>query len=261
MINLLSAFRREDHFIRLNREFHLDLTWCCEFFHSWNGHSFLSYPKWAPVPDLQISSDATGSIGYGAIIGQEWFVGVWSAAQMPLSIAYKELFPVVLAASLWGHQWSAKRLEFCSDNSVVLEVLRSGTSRNSNMMVLLRHLSMLAARHSFAFTARHVAGSSNLVADALSRFDFQRFRQLVPQASPTATLVPPSLLAQLPLIMAFLILRYIAFNSSVSSVALNATKAPVNHSARNSRPHAYSPISGLAKPRSHHALGCLLLKC
>ena len=200
MINLLSAFRREDHPIRLNREFHLDLTWWCEFFHSWNGHSFLLYPQWAPVPDLQISSDAAGSIGYGAILGQEWFVGVWSSAQMPLSIAYKELFPVALAASLWGHQWSAKRVEFCSDNTAVVEVLRSGTSRDSNMMVLLRHLSMLAARHSFAFTARHVAGSSNVVADALSRFDFQRFRQLVPQALPTAIPVPPSLLAQLPVV-------------------------------------------------------------
>ena len=36
------------------------------------------------------------------------------------------------------------------------------------LMVLLRYLSMYVARHSFAFTARHVAGSSNLVADALS---------------------------------------------------------------------------------------------
>ena len=150
------------------------------------------------MPDLQISSDAAGSIGYGAILGQEWFVGVWSSAQMPLSIAYKELFPVALAASLWGHQWSAKRVEFCSDNTAVVEVLRSGTSRDSNMMVLLRHLSMLAAR--LAFTARHVAGSSNVVADALSRFDFQRFRQLVPQALPTAIPVPPSLLAQLPVV-------------------------------------------------------------
>ena len=95
---------------------------------------------------------------------------------MSLSIEYKEL----LAASVWGHQWSAKQVEFCSDNTAVVEVLRSHTSRDSNVIVLLRHLSMLAAQHSFAFTAHHVTGSSNVVADALSQFDFQRFRQLVP---------------------------------------------------------------------------------
>lgn len=148
------------------------------------------------MPDLHISSDAPPSTGYGAILGQEWFVGVWSAPQMPLSIEYKEL----LAASLWGYQWKAKRVEFCSDNTAVVEVLRSRTSRDSNVIVLLCHLSMLAARHSFAFTARHVAGSSNVVADAVSQFDFQRFRQLIPQASPTAIPVPPSPLAQLPVV-------------------------------------------------------------
>ena len=83
---------------------------------------------------------------------------------MPLSIAYKELFPVVLAASLCGHQWSAKQVEFCSDNTAVVEVLRSDTSRDSNLMVLLRHLSLLVARHSFA--ARYVPGKSNGIVEA-----------------------------------------------------------------------------------------------
>lgn len=40
------------------------------------------------------------------------------------------------------------------------------------MMVLLRHLSLLAAHRSFAFTASHAAGRDNSIADALSRFDF-----------------------------------------------------------------------------------------
>ena len=70
-------------------------------------------------------------------------------------------FPIVLVASLWVHQWSAKRVELCSDNTAVVEVLRSGTLRDSNLMVLLRHLSLLAARHSFVFTVCHVPGKSN----------------------------------------------------------------------------------------------------
>ena len=127
-------------------------------------------------------------------------MGRWSLLQLPLSIAYKELFPIALAASLWDHQWSAKRVEFRSDNTAVVEVLQSGTSRNSNLMVLLRHLSLLAARHSLAFTARHVPGKSNATADAISRFEFQRFCQLAPYASPTATLVPPWVLDQLPVV-------------------------------------------------------------
>ena len=110
MINLLSAFRRDDHPIRLNSAFQLDLTWWRNFFHSWSGLSFLLTPQWAPLPDFQVSSDAAGAIGYGAILGRDWFAGTWSSSQMLLSIAYKELFPMVIAASLWGHRWSSKRV-------------------------------------------------------------------------------------------------------------------------------------------------------
>ena len=64
---------------------------------------------------------------------------------MPLSIAYKELVLIVSAASLWGHQWSAKRVKLGSDNTAVVEVLWSSTSGDSNLKVLLRHLSLMAA--------------------------------------------------------------------------------------------------------------------
>ena len=111
-------------------------------------------------------------------------------------------FSVLLAGLPMGSSvWSAKRVEFCSDNTAVVEVLRSGTSRDSNLMVLLhRHLSLLAARHSFVFTARHVPGKSNAIADAISRFEFQRFHQLAPYASPTTSPITPLVLAQLPVV-------------------------------------------------------------
>ena len=37
------------------------------FFQSWNGCSFLQYPQWAPLPDFEVSSDASGALGYGAV--------------------------------------------------------------------------------------------------------------------------------------------------------------------------------------------------
>ena len=107
---------------------------------------------------------------------------------------------MVVAAQLWGHRWATKRVEFCSDNMAVVSVLRSGTSRDPNMMVLLRHLSLIAARQSFAFTASHRAGRDNSIADALSRFDFQRFHHLAPHAALAATPITPSLLVQLPVV-------------------------------------------------------------
>jgi len=52
-----------------------------------------------------VSSGAAGALDYAAISDHEWFE--WSIAQQPLSIAYEELFPEVVAATLWpqmGHK-------------------------------------------------------------------------------------------------------------------------------------------------------------
>ena len=198
MINLLSAFRWDDHPIRLTQDFCLDLSWWHEFFHSSDGFSFLLSPQWAPFPVFHISSDAAGALGYGAIFDNEWFVGEWFSTQQPLLVAYKELFPVVVASHLWGHHWAMKHVEFCFDNMVVVSVLCSGTSKDPNMIVLLCYL--IAAPHSFAFTASHRTGRDNSVAEALSHFDFQHFHHLAPHVAPMATPIPPSLLAQLPVI-------------------------------------------------------------
>jgi len=197
MINLLCTFRHDDHLIRLNQEFHRDLTWWRELFQSWDGLSFFLMPAWAPLPDFQVSSDAAGSLGFGAIFNNQWFYGGWAVSQQPRSMAYKELFPIVVAAHLWGSQWSMQRVEFLCDNESVVAVLSSGTSRDADLMVLLRYLALLAVRHSFSFKASSVRGKANLVADSLSRFQLLRFRHLAPHAAETPTPIPPALLAAL----------------------------------------------------------------
>ena len=45
-----------------------------------------------------------------------------------------------------------------------------------------------------------VSGKSNAMVDTIPCFEFKRFHQLAPDASPTATPVPPLVLAQLPLV-------------------------------------------------------------
>ena len=102
-----------------------------------------------------------------------------------------------MAAHVWGHQWASWRVEFLCENESVVAVLLSGTSRGSSLMVLLHYLALLAVRHSFSFTASSVCGIANPVADALSRFQVQRFRLLAPQACPTPTLIPSALLTAL----------------------------------------------------------------
>ena len=56
------------HYYRLYRECKLDIAWWNELLTDWNGASFFERPGWEPAPDIHISSDASGKLGYGVSI-------------------------------------------------------------------------------------------------------------------------------------------------------------------------------------------------
>ena len=197
MIDLLSCFRSRNHPIRLNREFHLDLEWWTTFLSHWHGVSFWLFPGLTASPDVEVFSDASGSIGFGAFCGSEWFNGRWSACQEDLSIAYKELFPVVVIAAVFGHRWCKQHILFRSDNEAVVAILNSRTSKVPAIMHLLRHLLFSAARCQFSFSSAHIPGIENSIADALSRFRWQEFRRLAPDAFSFPLQIPGDLLKEL----------------------------------------------------------------
>ena len=114
--------------------------WWNELLANWNGVFFFDRPEWEPAPDMHISSDASGKLGYGVFHNNEWFSGSWTLAQVPMGITYKELFPIAIACALWGSQWHQKRVQFQCDNASVVAILQSGTSKDPNIMHLVRLL-------------------------------------------------------------------------------------------------------------------------
>ena len=87
-----------------------------------------------------------------------------------ISIEWQELFPIVVACSIWHLFLAGKRLQFWCDNQSVVSIINSGHSKVPRIMELVRKLVLLSRQHNFLVRARHVPGVSNEVADALSRF-------------------------------------------------------------------------------------------
>ena len=85
-------------------------------------------------------SDASGSWGCGAFYLQHWFNLQWSANMQMFPIAVKELLPVVIAAAIYGNQWSGKLVLFRVDNMAVVEVLKATYSREPHLTHLIRVL-------------------------------------------------------------------------------------------------------------------------
>ena len=193
MIDLSTSVPSPDHTITLSDGFLLDLQWWREFATPWDGHSFFLLPHWTPAPHLELFTDSSGTIGFGAYCQGEWFNGRWTPSQMVHSIQWKELYPIVLAAAVWGHKWSTLRIRLFCDNHAIAHCLVSGSSRCPHIMGLLRSLFLLAAQHNFHISAQHIPGTHNTIADALSRFHMQVFHAHAPRASAHPTPLPPSL--------------------------------------------------------------------
>ena len=190
MIDLSKTVRSLNHHIHLTPEFRLDLDWWRRFAADWNGTTFFLHPHWTPAPDLELYTDSAGAIGFGAYYQGRWFQGRWTTAQLPLSITYKELFPIAMACHVWGSEWQGKKIMFHCDNTGVVHCIQTGTSHCPHIMSLLRSLLFTAAQTNFMVMAQHIPGTHNSIADCLSRFRMQEFHRLAPSADPNPTPIP-----------------------------------------------------------------------
>ena len=168
-----------DQLVRLNREVRSDIQWWLTFMNTWNGIS-LFWESRRANPDVQVWLDASGSWGCGALSQGRWFQLQWTNPLKSLSIAHKELIPIVIAGFIWGKQWAASIVQFITDNEAVATILNKLYCRDTGLMSLLRCLVFCAAKYNFWFTGVHIPGTENTLADALSRNKVVLFRSQAP---------------------------------------------------------------------------------
>ena len=180
------------HVLRLGSEARADLLWWSLFLEHWNGRVF--FASIAAQPTFWVQSDDSGSWGCAAVTGSRWFNAPWSLAWRPERIALRELLSVVVAAAVWGSEWSGAVVLLESDNSTVVAAVNSGTSRDATLMPLLRSLQYIKAAFSFSLRARHLPGKLNHDADALSRgHSVLEKKRFCPQIAEESFPVPPTL--------------------------------------------------------------------
>lgn len=190
LIELLSTAKKSGRWIRLNASTRSDLRWWLKYMEEWNGVFLM--PRLA-LPEISVESDASGSWGCGARWGAQWFQWQWGDQVPGWLIAPKELLPILFAVAVWGPHWVGRLVVCHCDNMAVVAVVNSGYSRDPTLMHLLRCLFFMVAHFQLQIKAVHVAGVSNVAADALSRNELSRFLQAVPEAVQFPTPIPQGL--------------------------------------------------------------------
>lgn len=174
------------HYVRLSSALREDLGVWSTFLERFNGRSlFLEGPM--SNRDLELFTDASGSLGFGAFFQGEWCAEEWPAAWreggLCKNLAFLELFPIVVSLEIWGEHLRNKRVRFWCDNLGVVQAVNAQTANSPPVVSLLRYFVLKCLMLNSHCTAVHVPGVDNNIADSLSRFQWDRFRVLAPEAA------------------------------------------------------------------------------
>ena len=118
----------------------------------------------------------------------------WNQNSSVLSIAEKELIPIILDCAAWAHNWRGRRVICHCDNQVVIAGFRSCTSKDKGIMHLIRCLVFVEATLGFFVVPACINSRANHLADDLSRDTRHSFLSKVPMASKFPTPISPPLL-------------------------------------------------------------------
>lgn len=170
-----------------------DLRFWTRLLENWNGVSFFYDDVVRCSDSLLFFTDAAPSVGFGGYFQGQWFASVWPPhfPAMTESSALYEIYPVAVACHVWGHLWKRKRISVLCDNQAVVHIINKGRSSAAEIMPFMRSITWSSVIHNFIMSARHVPGHLNTLADCLSRFKFQAFRSICPQACPEPVAIPP----------------------------------------------------------------------
>ena len=174
--------------------FRSDLLWWHTFLTTWNGHSLFRWHTTIHIFNFSIHTDASGTLGCGAVFGNQWLQWQWASEWQPISIMAKELVPIVLSCAVWGPQLVKQSALFYCDNLGLVAALNKSTCKDKLVMQLLQVLSFFIAHHNIYIKSTHIAGALNISADHLSQFDMSSFFLLNPKANKQPTPLPQPLL-------------------------------------------------------------------
>ena len=191
LIDLTSGVTSPRHLVRLTVEARKDITAWEIFLQSYNGISMCLPTKWTSANTINLYSDACG-FGFAATYGRRWLQGSFPQEWAQKSIALKELLPIVLAIKVWSNLLANSRILFFTDNESVMHVINSQTSKNTDLMSLLRTLVVATMTYNIELRAKHIPGRCNVICDLLSRFQEHKAREVYPGLAKEKDPIPPA---------------------------------------------------------------------
>ena len=170
----MATFRGASHKqnIYFNRDFHADIDCFIQFLPSFNGITFIGKNAVDDTQSLFLDASLTG-------MGAVWRDHVYATPtrEIPgfvLTIVHLEMFNVLLALRVWGREWRHSSVKYFCDNHSVVQVVRTGKTRDPLLALCIRNIWLQAAVYDINLVIEHIAGKDNRIADTLSHIHSTR---------------------------------------------------------------------------------------
>lgn len=195
LFDLTKNVTNPSHYITLKQEHRKDIQAWLLFAEHFNGRALLLDRRWVEAETIHFHTDASGSLGYGAIFQSHWFSGTWPDHLLACSITLKELFPIVLALETWGTELRNRCIILHTDNWAVMHIINNQTAKVPLIMTLVRRLVLACMRYNILVRSEHIPGKQNILADLLSRLQVDAFHKLAPHMDKDPVIIMPHLLS------------------------------------------------------------------
>ena len=180
LLNLTGGVTRLHHYVTLNSDARADLyTWqiCLQ---SFKGKSVFLEQKSLSSQTIKLCTDASSELGFAVVFWKNWVAGSGHKHFTSDDITLLELYPLVLAAELFGKCLAKHCILFMTDNFGVVDIISKTTSIHRPIMKLVIQLVQACLKYKHPLPSRHIPGYQNVIADHLSRLQIDKARQMAP---------------------------------------------------------------------------------
>ena len=152
---------------------------------------FVDLTTMLTATELKFFSDASANVdlGFGCYYDKKWTYGKWNEFffnKHKPHIEFLELYALCVAVFTWSEQLRNKRIVLFCDNEAVVNMVNNQTSKEKSCLVLIKKLIFRELVFNMRIFVRHIFGKSNEIANAISRFQWTRFKKVAPSdVSPT----------------------------------------------------------------------------
>ena len=193
LINATIGISKPYHHVHLTKEVKEDIRLWLSFLQTYNGISF--FINNTPITSEQINlyTDSCPQ-GFGGTFKNHYFLGQFPPTWQQFNICVLELYPILLALQLYASHMANSHIVIYSDNIAVVHVLNKKTTKQTQMLTLLRQLVLHCLKFNILFTSKHISGKLNILPDALSRSIHTSQMLQEQRMNPEPTKIPGSLL-------------------------------------------------------------------